>query len=573
MSTFLKKYAIFFILTIALILRTGFLDRLPTGISFDELEYVLNAKAVWATHSDIGGKWNPLSLTTPSCCFPQAELPSVIVSPFIGPFPFSLLFARLPYGIVSLASIVFLFLIAKRFFTKSQALFIAFFAAVTPWDIFFARTAYDAPLSTLFLLVAIYILLSTKKWKILLSAIPLFLSFFTYIGAKASYPFFLILLIPYTWAIFNKRKDTLWYIGLFLICLLPLIIYFLISHSTSSSRLSEISSPNQPSVVHDTNALRQVSLATPYTPLFVNKYTLFTFSSFEKYIGAFNPQFLFFHGDNKFLFTVWYTGAFYYTDIFFILFGFVYLFTLNKKVWAFFTGLVLLSPIPSVVSNVGTSYAIRSFPLLFFLCIFLGLGVYAVFSFFKNIKFKIFLSLLLAAVYSLQIANFVFIYAFVNPVANSESFAFSNRILAQYLALSPKVAPLTVVTSHPQSQLKQYIFYRGAFDTKAKGILQSLNEQDTFTFDSITFTTCKEYSPVPNETVIIESGLKCAKIPTANSLAITRLSDAGSVFTIFNDKLCSPYNLHPYPQHITFSDLAIQQLATSRFCEQFIMKF
>lgn len=572
MLKFTKRYAIFFILGFALFLRLISLDRLPTGISFDELEYVLNAKAVFVTHSDIEGKWNPLSLTTPSCCFPQAELPAVITSAFIGPFPLSLPFARLPYVLVSIISLALLYLISKKLLNQSQALVITLVATINPWNIFFARTSYDAPLATLLLLLAIYLLLTTKGWKILFAVIPLFLSFFTYIGMKAAYPFFILFLIPFTFFIFQKRKFGKWYAGLFLVCLIPLLVFFINTHNGKSGRINEISTPNQTSVTHDTNVLRQMSLNTPFKNIFVNRYTIFSFSSFEKYVGAFNPNFLFFHGDNKFLFTVWYIGAFYYTDIFFLLLGLAYLFAVNKKVWAFITGLTLLSPIPSVVSNVGTSYAIRSFPMLFFLSIFIGLGIYASVIFFKNkLAQKTFITII-ALLYIFQICNFFFIYALVNPVANSESFAFSNRVLARYVNLSHK-NHITFIAMHPQSFLKQYVFYNGKFDIEVQNILKELNTKDTFVYKDITFTTCNEFSLKEDETIILESGLPCLKIPKTDSVAITRLSDAGSIFTIYNDHLCSQYNLNSYPQHITFSDLALEKLSEQRFCQQFITKF
>ena len=61
-----KGFPLFLIIVLALFLRLLWLDRIPTGISNDELDYVLTAKAIFFTGTDIAGSgWSPLSLTTP----------------------------------------------------------------------------------------------------------------------------------------------------------------------------------------------------------------------------------------------------------------------------------------------------------------------------------------------------------------------------------------------------------------------------------------------------------------------------------------------------------------------------
>jgi hypothetical protein len=66
------------IMILSLFLRLLWLDRIPTGISDDELGFIINAKAVFLTGKDISGVWSPFSLTPITGGFPQAEIPYVI---------------------------------------------------------------------------------------------------------------------------------------------------------------------------------------------------------------------------------------------------------------------------------------------------------------------------------------------------------------------------------------------------------------------------------------------------------------------------------------------------------------
>ncbi|MBI4130050.1 glycosyltransferase family 39 protein, partial [Candidatus Roizmanbacteria bacterium] len=168
----------------ALFLRLFLLDKIPAGISHDELDYVFNAKAVYLTGSDVTGTWNPLSLTTPPYEVPKAELPYLFIAPFIGPFNFSLFAARLPFVIANLLLILVIVAIAKKLFDSKTAIIAGLLMSINPWNIYFSRTSYDTPLAVLFYYVGMLLVLSLSGWPILL-AVPFFaVAFFSYIGTK-----------------------------------------------------------------------------------------------------------------------------------------------------------------------------------------------------------------------------------------------------------------------------------------------------------------------------------------------------------------------------------------------------
>src|SRR3989304_6645988 len=80
----------------AFVLRKVLLHVVPTALSPDEITYVLNAKSIYLTGKDISGTWNPLFLTPVPFEYPQSELIYPVLTPFIGPVPFSLAGAHLP---------------------------------------------------------------------------------------------------------------------------------------------------------------------------------------------------------------------------------------------------------------------------------------------------------------------------------------------------------------------------------------------------------------------------------------------------------------------------------------------
>lgn len=127
------------IILISLVFRLVWLDRVPAGISDDELGFVLNAKAVFLTGSDIKGGWSPLSLTPVTGEFPQAELPYVLIAPIIGLLPFSLFAAKLPYVLISTLIVVLLYLLTAKLIGSKEAVIVGLVASLNPGASFLAE--------------------------------------------------------------------------------------------------------------------------------------------------------------------------------------------------------------------------------------------------------------------------------------------------------------------------------------------------------------------------------------------------------------------------------------------------
>lgn len=550
------------IILLSLFFRTIFLDRIPTGISNDELDYLLNAKSVFLSGSDISHTWNPLTFSNPKSSFPQAEIAPLLTLWLVGPLSFSLFNSKFIYALFSVGIIALLYLITKKLVGEKEAFLVGLVGACNPWLIFFGRSAYDASLAIFFFLLGFYILLIANRWKILLAFPAFFIAFYSYIGIKILLLPFAFVIIAFAWYRNKKYKNQ--YIVLFSLCVVLFTYYaFSILHAPGA-RLNELATPNMNNITSLVNGERRLSIHTPLTTVFSNKYVVFGKYALDKYFNTFSPNFLFLNGDGKSQFTLWNHGVFYYLDALFLFIGFAVLFSTNKKALSILSTLAIIAPIPSVVSTVGNSYAIRSMLLAPIFIIFIGVGISYILR-----KYR-FSWIIVGLVYFVLILNFINIYFLRNPIYNSESFNFSSRELAKYLSLQSGL--VYVINGDPRTPYKHYLFYNGVLNRSTSIKIANDFKNNTFSVNNIHFITCQQVNEIiPGSIVVYDS---CNKIPLSNkNLSIAQLGDGGSIYTIKNDQICSQYNLNRYPYGITFSDLNIEKLPLKKFCQKFITEY
>jgi len=157
MGSFIRKYNfILLILIVAFVLRALFINYVAPGIGNDEMDFLVNAKAVWYHFSDIAGVWNPLSFTTIPYEQPKSEILYLLLAPFIGPFSFSVLIARIPFILANIGLVALLYLIIRKIIGERAGIAVAVVAALNPWFIFFSRTSYEAPIAIFFYFLGFY---------------------------------------------------------------------------------------------------------------------------------------------------------------------------------------------------------------------------------------------------------------------------------------------------------------------------------------------------------------------------------------------------------------------------------
>jgi len=105
-AVFIRKhcYTISLFLTVFIALLVSFilLERIPTGITDDEMGYILSSRSFFYSAKDVSEQWAPLSLDRPPVKVVSAygRVPYILFSPFFGNVTLSLFTARFPYALL-----------------------------------------------------------------------------------------------------------------------------------------------------------------------------------------------------------------------------------------------------------------------------------------------------------------------------------------------------------------------------------------------------------------------------------------------------------------------------------------
>lgn len=543
-----------------------FLNFVPTGITNDELHFILNAKSVYYTFTDISGKWNPLSLSTiPNEA--SSELTFLILAPLVGPLPINLFTARLPFVLFNLVSILLIYLISNKIFNPKISFYITLVTLLNPWNIFVSRTSFDAPIALFFYLLTFYLLIKLKKWYLLIAVVPALFAFYTYIGTKVIFlPFMLICTIYSYWYISSKKY--FWPYLSFILSCTAIFVFFIysIKHQPIGNRLTELTDPNSQQIINQVDIERNQTIDTPIKSLFSNRYTYYFFKFSQKYLNSFSPNVLFLNGDPTYLVSLWKHGYFYIIDFALIILGLCYLYNRSKSTFYLFVALLLISPLPEAVRvDIIPAYAFHSvlqFPLL---SILTGLGIVAL------IKISKYYIPVISLIYLISFVNFINTYLFQYPLYQPEGFNFSRQIVSSYLMRLPINTSAYVITSEPESLFRNYLFYSNSYQKNQTATIQqqySTNNRQDFSINNLHFA--KSFNNLsPNDTVISAVEISPSQYTNQPKRTIYRLASNTQLYEIYNDQVCqnqfSDTRYFPY-----FSELNVAILPTNQFCNLYI---
>lgn len=558
------------IFLIAFVLRLVYLDRIPTGISGDELDYVFTSKIVYQTGTDATKTWYPWSLTTPPGETPKAELPYLLIAPIIGPLPFSLFAARLPYVLANIILLAATIVISWSLFNKQIGLIAGFLTAVNPWNIYMARTSFDSPLSAACMYVGLALLITQKGWRILWSCVFFFLGFYTYIGAKTVFLPFMITAIVGSYFL-RKRQFLVPYSVVLVLCtgifLHYIVTNVILSHNV---RAGDIYTPWSEKNAEQVNSHRRLSVENPLSPIMTNKFTVYIFNRLDIYGGFFSPQYLLLHGDGRSAFSVWENGVLYVVDGVVLLISVYYLFRYRRKVGLYILGLLIIAPLPSVISNVGQTYSIRAnlaFPLLIIL---IAIGLWYLIKVFPRPKLT---AGIIVLIYSILTIQFMYTYLYRNPIYNAEGLSFSERIAARYIALAHDRGEKVVITNDEITLPRAYLFFQNRLSSDTIDQIRAVLNGKGDSIDSINLVSCDRHPDFSEDTIVISTEKGPCRETEEEYITIPQLSDGGGIYRIYHDTICSQYELPRYPSRITMKKLAVESLSEKEFCETFITDF
>lgn len=568
-KTLLKNIGIIIILALTAILRLLWIDKIPNAIGGDELIYVLTSKSIALTGTDLTGSWNPLSVflfNYPSGQM-QAELPYFILLPILKFAPLSLLSVRLIYSIMSIFTVLLIYLISKHLFNKNIAIFTAFIASINPWFIYIGRTSYEMVPATLFFLCGLYLLLLSGSKKIFLGFLFFVLAFYSYIGTKLIFLPFILLSVLYSFYFLAKKKYLRSYLIILFLSLILVLSFVFAVKNNANSRMGEIISINDPVISNRVDYIRKNSIQSPITNILVNKPTVFVGIITEKFVTTLSFDYLFAKGDE--FFSNMRHGLFYYLDFVFLILGIGFTFAKYRKLAFFLLGMIAVSIMPHVLHGTRLDNFTPHITLLFpFFIFFIGIGIWETGSLFKAKKYNIMALGIIVILYLISLLNFLNTYFYQFPLGGF--FNFPVRQISKYIDLNS--GHKTIVYSPRSYDLfTKYLFYANKLNVNTIQEVSKDIRHKKYVLGNVEFISCNTMLDFSKVKATIIYDFDCGSHPgKVKHKAISRLSDGGQVYEIYNDTVCKKYNLKGYPLGVSINDFSIENLSAKNFCEIFV---
>lgn len=359
----MKKYLpLILIILLAGFLRLYQIGSTPISLFGDEIDVGYHAWSLATTFKDYTG--NTLPSYIKSLAEYRAPLLMYLTAPFVGMMGPSIFSVRLPVAFVGIISIYLFYLVSKKLFDSQKvALFGALLLATTPWHIHYSRTSFEVVPLLVLILLGIYFYISNKlSWSLLSFALTLF----TYSTAVILTPLTILGLLVFMPP--KKQKSNPFSL---VVCSLAGILLLValnnIFFGNASNRFKSLSVLNSFQIAEQVILSRNENWIANKTldKIFVNKYTVSLELVSRNYLSAFSPDFLFGRGDPYFRHSSGKSGEFLIIVFPLFILGLIWSAqNIQQKPIQFVLFLLLISPIPSVLTLDGANHATRLFLMI-----------------------------------------------------------------------------------------------------------------------------------------------------------------------------------------------------------------
>lgn len=590
LNIFTKKYKsvlllVVLIIALNLLLKWLRIESTPPGTTYDEIIYASEAQVILKYGTDLSGNWRPWHLAPSDGMY--SELTSTTLIPGFIVFPNNPILASKLVPVIlgslipALLGLIVYYFYREKIFLLSTGLI----ATLNPWIFQFSRMGYDSLFSIVFYLIGIVCLLYFSSWKKLWAILPFFWGFFQYQGHKlVLVPLVLITTISIIVKTHkqNKYKQTFKLnLPLLTIVIFSLVLtlgYLLrLSSISSSVRMNEFSITDQSIISREVDEKRRLSLNSPFLTILNNKYTATANVIFYRLLKSFDPYILFIRGDKSVdTFTVFDYGFFHKIDIFLlILFLILTSITLKKQLigFLFLATFTLAGTLPNLLRNGDIWITFRGAFAFIGLVMMISVGFGLLL---KTLSIK--WQTIILAIY--LICSFIFLhtYFFRYPITHTLYPGFYERVLANYIKRLDQHQFL-LITERTDATYDYLLTYNQLINQETPKSLKeaSLSRQRNLANNSIIIIeNCpSNWNELINENTIIAIDLvnqPCTPpIDDTSFIEIKSLIDSGTRFLIYNDKLCSKYDLNPYP-HVKENKFAVEKLTNNEFCRSFFYK-
>jgi 4-amino-4-deoxy-L-arabinose transferase-like glycosyltransferase len=377
-----QKYLLLgiFIVMVAVFLRFYNLGTIPGSLNPDEAAIGYTSYSFLKTGADEHGKFLPLSIQS----FGDWKLP---LYSYVGVIPVALLglsefSVRSVSALAGIVGVILIYFISLRLFGKrTLALICGLFFAISPWNVYFSRAAYEVNLATTIFLGGLLFFikyLDQKKIKWLALSFVLFaLTMFTYHSFVLFIPIFtLVIMVVFGKSIF-KNKTAYVSVTVFAV----LIFVAIVSASSGNNKLSTLIINDKNIIYERVEKMRGDNfLKNPYIEkILLNKYLGVSYQIAQNYINSFSPSFLFDKGGEKLVHNIGAFGNLYLIDIIFILAGFAGLFWNREKSLKILLIWLIIAPLPSAITRDAPN-STRLFVLMPLFTLVGSYGIYQIFD-------------------------------------------------------------------------------------------------------------------------------------------------------------------------------------------------
>ncbi|GIW59922.1 MAG: hypothetical protein KatS3mg087_0988 [Patescibacteria group bacterium] len=544
------------IVLLALVLRVGYLDTLPTGLKNDEISGALNAKVMMETGRHLSGMpwWQALLFTGSG--YPMAELHSFLVMPGIWIFGTTLLGARLMVAIFGGLTVAAIYLLANNLVNRNTGKYVALMLAINPWHIYISRSGFEAGIA-LFWYVLGLALWSMRKSKSIdvAGAMCLMIAFHAYQGMKIVVPLTVLVWMIWEW---RTHMKVYW---LKLLVLMWIVVYapFFWLWSEQSVRVKELSFDRQSDLEIQVAQLRSYSgLPRELDVVMFNKVTLSVWDYAAKFLGLFNPTRLFTGGGEEPGFVLWRHGLFYLYDLALLCFGAIILLRRNRRLFYLLSGLIVVMTLPAVLSRVGISYMFRASATITIFSIIGGIGLYEIRTWLeqKN-RAWIFAG---SSVIVLSMSYFLMMYVGLMGAWGSQWHGFAERTIAEYVQRLGETENVTVISNDPRNDFLVFAFYNNLSGAEIRDAVSNKS------YASGTVRFVNDCPELGNDEVLIIDAIKdqCGMERSASIIESQRR------FQIYGDKVCTNAKWENY--YLTDWSLRnlnkFEEAVTNDFCEK-----
>ena len=365
MTENLKRFLLLLIILLAGFLRFYNISNIPPSLNWDEAALGYNAYTLGLDGKDEFGKFLPVQYLESFGDF-KPVLYSYLAAVPVKIFGLGEFGVRFPSALLGTLTVFLTYFLVKEIFPKKDkkndyiALLSAFILAISPWHIMLSRGAYEANVSTFFIVLGVISFLKAinkNSWYLLPSAASFALTFYTFNTARVFVPLFVIALtIVFRTKLIKNWKQTViaGVLGLFL--LLPLIPFLL--SPQAKLRFNEVNIFSDISIIERSNQYIANDGGAFWSRLIHNRRVLYSIEFAKHYLDNFNPKFLFITGDGNPRFSTQDVGQLYIISLPFLITGTFILIRRKEGHFWILAVWLLLGIIPAATAR-ETPHALR----------------------------------------------------------------------------------------------------------------------------------------------------------------------------------------------------------------------